>query len=100
MSPALAGRFFTTSTTWEARHRWALVTSLAAFCKEGGWPWGSHSLRMHLEDSLWSVLQSLGPPGSQGSSVTGRPESCIPTCSADKDSLNWGNQRREGGIMR
>ena len=66
MSPALAGRFFTTSATWEARPRWALVTSLAAFHKEGGWLSGSHSLRTHLEDSLWSVLQSSGPPGLSG----------------------------------
>ena len=46
MSPALAGRFFTTSTTWEAQHSWSVSQFSRSVVSNCLWPHGLQHARL------------------------------------------------------
>ena len=73
-SPALAGRFFTSSATWKAHTRWRSHNS---------WRWDCSTNRCGCSPPSWGIL-------SWGSSNAGSGSSCYNTSSLwSHDLLGW-----------
>ena len=58
-SPALAGRFFTTSTTWEAQHSWSVSQFSRQSCLTVCDPVGCSSQASLSITSSWSLLKLM-----------------------------------------